>query len=307
MRGRINLPALCVRALAESMDIRTMTTVVREIIPNYDIYERSGFPPSIAIPNQDVARQIVSDVIHENRFLQLIGNLIDVHELGLMGRRYPIPYIRTIVQEVIENGYLFDQENRMFVENPSVRKTRNWGALLPGSEYTMAFLQIDIVENSQLVRKHSADTIEQAYRGLRDIVIQAVEKRNGRVWNWEGDGGLAAFCFSDKHQKATLSAMEIVHELHLYNLIACPLASPLAARIAVHSGPVEYTENNEALKQSPTLSQLLEIEEEHTHPLSVTISSVVKVMLDAVVSSEFSPLSNDSQGMYFSYTLRWEH
>ncbi|HUX20289.1 MAG TPA: hypothetical protein VMW69_03550, partial [Spirochaetia bacterium] len=113
MRSRVNLPAMCVRALSESMDIRTMTSVIREIIPNYDIHERTGFPPSIAIPSQDVARQIVNDVAKENRLLQLIASLIDLHELGLMGRRYPIPHIRLIVQEVLENGYLFDQEYRM--------------------------------------------------------------------------------------------------------------------------------------------------------------------------------------------------
>lgn len=306
MRSRVNLPALCARALSESMDVPTMSSVVREIIPNYDIHERTGFPPSMAIPGQDVARQIVSDVVKETRLLQLIGSLIDIHELGLMGRRYPIPHIRTIVQEVMENGYLFDQEHRMFVENPSVRKTRNWGALQIEREYTFAFLRIDIVKNSQLVRNHSAATIQKAYGALRDIVLAAVEKRNGRLWKWEGDGGLAAFFFADKHQKATLSAMEIIHELFLYNKIACPLSSPLAARIAVHSGPVEYSDNDELLKQSPTLSQLIEIEEEHTKPQTVTISSVVKVMLDAVLSSEFVPLSNDSQGMYFSYALEWE-
>ncbi len=306
MRSRVNLPALCVRALSEAMDTRTMTSMVRDIIPNYDIHDRTGFPPSIAIPNRDVARQIVNDVVKENRLLQLIGSLIDIHELGLMGRRYPIPQIRTIVQEVMENGYLFDQEHRMFVENPQVRKTRNWGALITGREYTFALLRIDIVKNSQLVRNYAAATIQQAYRGLRDIVVAAVERRNGRVWKWEGDGGLAAFFFADKHQKATLAAMEIVHELFIFNKTECPLSSPLAARIAVHSGPVDYSDNDENLKQSPTLSQVVEIEAQHTRPQTVTISSVVKVMLDAIVSNEFKPLSDDSQGMYFSYSLEWE-
>lgn len=306
MRSRVNLPAMCARALSESMDTGTMTAVVRDIIPNYDIHERTGFPPSIAIPGQDVARQIVSDVLRENRLLQLISSLIDVHELGRMGRRYPIQNLRTIVQEVLEKGFLYDQESRMFVENPTVRKTRNWGALNVGHEYTIAFLRLDIVENSQLVRSYPASTIEKTYSALRDIVAIAVEKRNGRIWRWEGDGGLAAFYFRDKHQKATLAAMEIIHELYLYNLISCPLASPLAVRIAVHSGPIDYTESDESLKQSPTLSHLIEIEEQYTRPLSVTISSVVKVMLDSLVSNEFIPMSSDSLGMYFNYALTWE-
>jgi hypothetical protein len=48
------------------------------------------------------------------------------------------------------------------------------------------------------VRKYPADVIEKTYEDLRLMVEGAIDKRNGRIWSWEGDGGLVAFFFSHK-------------------------------------------------------------------------------------------------------------
>lgn len=306
VRGRVNLPAMCERALVEAMDPHTMTKIANELIQNYDIYERTGFPQSMSIPGRDVAHRIVEDVVRAGKLLELIAALVEVQENGMRGRAYTIPNLRMIIQEVSEKGFVYDPENKIFIENSSMRKTRNWGALREGEDYTIAFLRLDIVGNSQLVRRYPMAQIRKSYDDLRDITIRAAERRNGRIWQWEGDGGLAAFFFGNKHQAATLTAMEIVHELHIYNLTSCPLPAPLNIRIAVHSGSCEYSEHEETLRQNATLKTLTEIEESHTEPQTVTISSVVKVMLDALVSGQFSQLNTTTQGAYFGYALRWE-
>lgn len=288
------------------MDAHAITRIAKELMPNYDIYERTGYPPSMVIPGMEVAHQVVADIVQAGKLLDLIGFLIDVQENGLRGRVYTIPNLRTIVQITADKGFIYDTENKLFVENPSMRKTRNWGALKEGTDYTIAFLRLDIVGNSELVRRYPMALIRRSYGALLEMTVKATERRNGRMWLWEGDGGLAAFFFANKHQAAALAAMEIIHELHLYNQLSCPLPSPLSIRIAVHSGLCEYTENAELLSQSSTLKTLLDMEERHTKPQTITISSVIKVMLDAVVANQFTPIIDDSQGNYFGYSLQWE-
>ncbi len=283
-----------------------MIAMANELMPNYDVYARTGFRPSMVIPSRDMAQQIVADIVAQERVLDLVSALISIQESGHMGRTYSIPRLRALMQELFEQGYVYDSENGVFVENPQVRKTRNWGTLSPGREYTMAFLRLDIVKNSQLVRTNSNAVIRKAYDHLREIVGNATEKRNGRIWQWEGDGGLCAFFIADKHQRAALAALEIIHELEIYNKVACALSTPLKVRVAVHGGPCEYSENMETVTKNETLKRLREMEENYTQPQSVTISSVVKVMLDDVVSSEFLPLNNHSEGRYYEYALKWE-
>lgn len=291
----------CIRALSESMETRTMTHLIRELFPDYDIHARTGFPESLAIPNVDVARQIVKDVIDAERFVNFVALLIKIQEEGAMGRRYPIAYLRDIIKGVYDMGFIYDKVNRMFVEDPHVRHTRNWGVLQPGVEYTMGFLAVDIVGNSDLVKNHSDQAIQQTYQDLRDIVHASIIKRNGRIWHWEGDGGLAAFFFGNKHMSAAASAMEILHELFIYNRIRCRLEKKLKVRIGVHGGPCEYTDNEEELEKIVTVNETVGFEKKSPSD-TVTISVVVKVMLEDIISQKFKAVGSGKNGP-FAYSL----
>lgn len=304
MRVSTPLRNYCVRALSESMDIRTMLHMIREIFPSYDIHQRTGFPESIAIPSLDVATQIVSDVIELDKFLNFVSLLIHVQDNGLMGRRYDISYIREIIKSTYDMGFIFDTVNHLFVEDPNVRRTRNWGALEPGVEYNLAFLAIDIVGNTKLVRVYSPEVIRKTYDDLREIVSTAIQKRNGRIWNWEGDGGIVAFFFGAKHMSAAISALEIAHELYLFNCLRCPLDQPLSVRIGVHSGQCEYSDNGEDLNKLETIKETIDIEKA-AKPDHVYISIVIKVMLDEILSAKFNQVGTKKNGP-FAYSLRLE-
>ena len=281
-----------------------MVHVAKEFMPGYNLHRRTGIPDSIAIPSLDAAKCIVDDIILEDRFLDFIAYLIRYEEEGIMGRRITVSYLREIVKTIFSQGYMYDKDQRMFVEDPRVRKSRNWGVLKPGIEYTVCFLRIDITGNTQLVKKNSAASVNTAYGFLRETVHSSAERRNGRVWLWEGDGGVAAFAFGNRNQAATLAAMEILHELFFYNKTRCPLTSPLRVRIGVHSGPCEYTEENAALNKTETMQRVMDIEKKYTKPNYCTISVVVREMLDHLVSSQFTLLPDG--GNYFTYTLELE-
>ncbi len=294
----------CVRALSESMDIRTMNHLIKNLIPDYDIYQRTGYPESMAIPNLDVARQIVEDAIQSDLFLNFVQELINAQDVGIMGRRYTVSFLREIIKGTYDLGFIFDNTNMMFVENPNYRKTRNWGVLTEGAEYLLVFLDIDIVGNSGLVRSNPQDVIQKTYADLRSLVGSTIHKRNGRFWKWEGDGGIVAFFFGDKHTAAVLSAMEIINELYIYNRTACTLNKPLSVRIGIHSGSCEYSSNEERLEKSETIKETHDIGKA-ADPDSVNISIVVKVMLDEYISTHFPPKGAGKNGP-FCYALELE-
>ncbi len=281
-----------------------MNHLIKEIIADYDIYKRTGYPESMAIPNIDVARQITNDVIQSGRFLSFVRALVDAQDKGIMGRQYPISFLREILKGTYELGFVFDNANKMFVENPSYRKTRNWGVLQEGEEYVMVLLDIDIVANSQLVRTNPPEAIQKTYTDLRSMVSASVEKRNGRFWKWEGDGGLVAFFFGDKHTAAVLSAMEIINELFLYNRTSCVLNRPLSVRIGIHGGACEYSANEEQTEKLETVRETNDLEKA-AEPDSVFISVVVKVMLDEFLSVHFPPVGTKKNGP-FRYALELE-
>ena len=296
---------LVTRALSESMDVRSMIHLARRFIRNYDIHERTGFSNNISIPNKDAAQQIVRDMCDSELMLDLVAMLIKIHEKGLSGRQYRIPYLNDMLGEIRKSGLIYDEESSMFFEDPRVMQTMNWGVLREFEEYIFAFLRFDIVGNSSLVRQNPENTIQQTYSDLRSIVQSAIIKRNGRIWNWEGDGGLVSFYFSNKNVHAVLSAMEILHELYIYNQVRCRLNKPLRVRMAVHNGLCQFRHNFEDIK-SDTIKKIMHMESKCTKADTVSISSAVYQMLSQTLVYNLQQLKLDNDSPYYCYELRWE-
>jgi class 3 adenylate cyclase len=296
---------LATRALAESMDVRSMIHLARRFIRNYDLYEQMGFSRNMSIPNKDAAKQIVRDVKNSELMLDLISMLIKIHEMGLGGRKYRIPYLSDMVGEIRKSGLIYDKDTNMFFEDPRVMQTMNWGVLREFEEYIFTFLRIDIVGNSTLVRENPEEVIQKTYSDLRALVQTSIIKRNGRIWNWEGDGGLVAFYFSHKNIHAVLSAMEILHELYIYNLVRSNLNTPLRVRMAVHCGICQFRHNFEDLK-SDTIKKIMYLESKCTKPEMVTVSSAVYQMLNETIVKQLQQIKSDTELPYYCYGLRWE-
>ena len=307
MRIPSSIITLATKALSESMDVNVMTHMAKDIIDGYDLYERTGFRESMVVPQRDAARQIVNDMVREGVFFQLIITLIQFHTTGYKGRVYPISYLKDIVRVLNDEcGYIYDAENRIFVEDPAVRRTRNWGAFLEGHDYILSFLRLDIVGNSQLVRKYPEKLIQATYGDLRTIVTSAIDRRNGRIWNWEGDGGLIAFYFANKSLLATLSGMEILNELFIYNSLHCKLGEPIRVRAAVNTGLCMYTEDLEELMKNDVVKETVTIESKYTKPDTMTISNTVSSKLDASLLAAFTPVTTDARTKLHAYGITLE-
>ena len=306
MKTPNSLIKLATASLAQSFTVHNMVAVTRELLPDYNIFKRTGYRESMAVPQRDAANQIIIDIEKAALFNHFICLLIRVHSIGFHGRKYPISNLKEIIKKVQECGFIYDHENKIFVEDPAFHKTRNWGALLEGEEYPLTFLRLDIAGNSKLVREYPNNIIQATYKDLRKIVETAIDKRNGRVWNWEGDGGMGAFYFGNKNLSATLSAMEIINELFFYNLMHCRLKSPLMVRVAVHSGLCDYTQDAEELMKSEAIKKVIQIEAKYTESNSATLSNTVSTTLESALSSIFEPVKVDARTKYSRYKINLE-
>jgi class 3 adenylate cyclase len=305
MKVQARLATLFVSALSQSMSVQLMEKVVRTVIPDYDVYERSGFPSNIPIPRADAARHILKDVTREGYLLKLIESLIDVTSRGDMGREVKIPLLSRIIAEVEDQGYSYSKEKGVFIEAGKRARTMGWGTLQEGRTYEFALLRMDIVGNSELVRRYPKGLISSAYGMVRELVTRIVEKRDGRMWSWEGDGGLAAFYFVDKTIKATLSGMEIVHELLLYNLLRRVLPEPVLVRLAVHAGPCRFLASAKE-SAGDTIRRVEMLESSYTAPGCLTVSPGVYTDLGSKLSPLFLAVPGPDNGNVYRYGLEWE-
>lgn len=304
-----HIKTLSINGLTEALDIKTMLYLSNLLMTGYDteyIYNRTGFPRNMPMPPREVARQIVEDINSLDLYLDFVTILIHIQEEGLKGRFYRIPYLRELLNDILEQGFVYEKSRKMFIENPEVRITPNWGVLKSNEEYTISFLRVDIVGNTGLVRKYPSDVIRSTYADLKKIFSTTIEKREGRTWNWEGDGGLAAFYFgSNIHQTAVICGMEILHELFLYNRLNNRLDESLNVRIAVHSGPCEFFVNPNDLNRNETIITIQDLEK-NSDSDSLSISRTVFVMLDPLIACQFSAIKKKERREFYNYHIRWE-
>ena len=305
MKLTSRITTLFIRALSESMSVDQMQRAARKVVPGYDIHERSGFPPNIPIPRGDAARHILRDFLDQGALLKLIQALIELTTQGDMGREVKIPLLPHILAEVEDQGYHYSPQKGVFVEGGGRERTMGWGTLTEGGNYEFALLRIDIAQNSELVRRYPRGLISAAYDTVRDMVTRQVEKRDGRVWSWEGDGGLAAFYFNDKTIQATLCGMEIIHELFLYNLVGRTLPEPVRARLAVHAGPCRFLRSSKE-SAGDTIRRVELLEASYTRPGCLTVSPGVFTDLGSKLSPLFTSVPGPENSTVFRYGLEWE-
>ena len=306
MKVRTNLAQLAKKSLCEAINIDMMSRVAREVFPSYDLHERTGFPSTVPITSQLAAHHIVNDAIVENRFLHLAEQLILLDREGYMGRRYPVPGLAEIFKLIRSEGYIWDDETELFMEDPRVRRTPNWGRLLDEDEFRFAVLRLDVANNSRMVQKHGDNAMRGALEDLRQIVSRCIEFRKGRIWRWEGDGALAGFLFGSRVMEAVLSGIAILHELFLYDRLHNRLGEPLRIRAAVHTGSFRYYSDPERLIKQEIIEETEEIESRLTPVGSLVITPAVAPSLDRVILDRFHHIQHFPDSRLLAYEIRME-
>ncbi len=297
---------LATRALYESVPIDVMVRLVRELIPGYDIHQRTGIHPNIPIQPRDAAAQIMRDIISGYLFLPFVESLVQLNRSGVNGRRYPVPLLTDIAKELAKEGLHFDQVSGLFIETFSPAATANWRRLRPGTDSTLTVLRFDITQNTRLVRSYDSKKINTAFEDFRSMIGEAVLKRNGRLWYREGDGGLAAFYYGKRDMDATLAAMEVLHRLFIYNRLSNALGEPLQVRFAIHNGTCQWADTEEELLKNELVRRVKEIEARYTAPLSLTVSPTVYDAYERHFCSWFSPVKGEKSGALRAYSVRLE-
>jgi hypothetical protein len=306
MRDRGALATTMKKSLHESLNTTDMLErVARDVFANdYDLHERTGFPPSVAVPGQVAIDCIVDDAVSKGRFLHLAERLIRLDSEGFMGRPYRITGLREVFKGISAEGYVWDEATCHFMEDPRIRRTPSWGRLLPNEEHRFSLLRVDVVRNSQLVRTHGEAAARDAYDDLRSILARCVELRSGRIWSWEGDGALAAFLFGHSTTSAVLSGMALLHELFLYDRIYNSLGEPLRVRAAVHTGPIRYFPEVGEIAKQETVLEAMEAESRWTPPGTLSITPAVAPTLDRVILDRFRPDDKAESSRLLVYEVR---
>ena len=254
---------------------------------------------------QNVAEQIVADMIHDGYYVDFVETLVRIDREGHLGNNYELKGLNKVVAGLIDEGYSYDNVSGLFYENQDEQIRPGWGRLKDGDERKMALLRLDIVGNSILVKNNPRLKIEKAYSDIWSIVSKVVVNRLGRVWSWEGDGAIAAFLFGSIEKEVVYAGMEILQEMFFYNRLRNQLDSPINVRLGAHIGQVQYSDSEVERLKNDAVKQVI-VYEGLAAKNSLCVSYHLYITMDQIILDLFGPEQTGRGCKYRLYKIGTE-
>lgn len=283
--GISRLKRLLLEELSMTFKTEELQLFIRLIDNNFDLHKLTGFLPNITIPRKDAAKAVVDYFFETKRVIHLLNLIIYTSKNGFKGEIIEFNGIQSILREMEECGYIYDNDLKKVVILEKKQEKRNdWGFLEENKVYNFCFASVDICGNSKLVRKYDNSLIKETYKNYKKLVTNTVEARNGRIWSWEGDGGLFVFHLDDFVKDTILSSIEILSSMIIFNATANLVGEDIKIRIGINAGEAEYKRQTNSII-SDAIEKTRLIEKKYTKPGTISVSKHTALHLDSRIKN----------------------
>ena len=296
--GVSRLKRLLIEDLSRTFDTHNLELFIRSIDRNLDLYELTGFTPKTTIPRKDAAKVVVDYFFETKNFVKLINFIIYTSLNDFRGEKVIFNGLKFILKEVEELGYQYSPNFKKIVIMEKTKVKRNdWGFLEECKIYNFCFVSIDISGNSKLVRKYDNALIKDTYNTFKKMVTATVESRKGRIWSWEGDGGLLVFHLEDFVNNAILTAIDIMTSMIVFNATSNLLNEDVHIRIGINAGTAEYKTQTSSIT-SDSLEEAKNIEKRHTEIDTISISKHTVLHLNTTIRNYLTEKNLNGVSIY---------
>ncbi|GIX40969.1 MAG: hypothetical protein KatS3mg129_3281 [Leptospiraceae bacterium] len=287
------LKRLLREVLIRSCNTDQIAYIAREADPNFNLKEVSGFGEHVVIPKQVAADTVIDYFESEYQILNFIATLYYYEGKGISGGVVTLRDKHKLDKYLEENHIIYNPELNKFVVSQKDIKKKDWGILEEGMESKLAFMELDIISSSELIKTNVKIDVENTLRNFRLFITEIVESFNGRIWQWFGDGGLIAFLNESGVSNAIRSGLKVLYSLPIFNLTANQLRweNNVSLRMAIHFGFATYKEDiNMIDSEDIKITKILE--HELGLPNSIIISETALNLCDNELKKFFEYYNN---------------
>ena len=277
-----------IEILRKSFTFNDIEIIGNDLFGKYSTHELEGISNTLSISPAAASKRLIAECRKRKKFETLIITLIQLEGNYLNDRIVKIFKLENLLYHIAQSGSFYDYKRGKFIDIKDDKTLLpNWGALRDGREYDLTVASIDIAGNSKLVEKHGSAIMEKSYNLLWKYIRKKLEPYDGRIWSWQGDGGLLAFPFSQDVNLSVASCLEIMLALPIYNLHPSnPIESNIVLRIALDHGPIKFaTDTGRIVSQS--INYAAHLEKHGTSPWGISVSDEVYEQLSGSMRKIF--------------------
>ncbi len=263
--------------IALSFSFKGIEAVGKDLFYNtYSTHELEKLQPEITISPHVASARLVYECMEANRIPELISYLMQLEGNYLYGKIVHIFELDTFLFHLSENGYVYDAvEKKILPKAKHSKYLPNWGALKEGKAYEILIASIDICENSKLVHYYGANNMERIYNQLHNYLDDIVHEFEGRIWSWQGDGGIIAFRGRNKIENGLNCAFKVLLNLPLFNIgPKVTIRHPINLRIGMDCGYLNFFSDVGRIV-SETINYAAHLEKKGTKINGISISDKI--------------------------------
>ncbi len=294
--GIARLKRLVAEDLYRSFTTSELQKILLEIDSKVNLYSLTGYPENANIPRKEASVQIL-DYFHKINALPIFLSMyMDMSERGYRGEKPIFHNIKLVKKEFEECGYSYNEALKRIVTKDN--DSNDWGYLEDGKTYNFCFVSVDICSNSRLIVTYPQEVVRETYSMFKKFVQNFAKKRDGLVWNWEGDGGIVVFHLGDTVNQAVFFAIDLLESMPIFNATLNYInGEDIRIRAGIHAGSAEF-KNDTALINSDSIEKVKVVEKKMTSPLSISITQSSFSNVNRILRDYFTPQDFNGETVY---------
>jgi len=281
---------LLIDSLSNSLSARMCNKLGERLEPLFNIHKISGISEKITMQPRNMAKNFVDYFFSKNKEFALVNELIKVSNHGIDGYSINVYNVNVLLKELQKLGYFFDKAHDQLVLIDHNSILPDWGILEDNKEYSICLVSVDIVKNSKIVREDNPRLIKETFKSFHNFINAKITNRDGRLWIWEGDGGIIAFYGDDAVNRAVFSVLDFYLSLPVFNAVFNKIKTAIVPRIAVHFGKVLFKKDIFLIK-SDAIDTVREIEKNYTKAGEFLLTNIVHISLNTNLKNLFVPVN----------------
>lgn len=255
----------------------------------YDTHKLEGLSKVVSMSPATAAKRLVSECIERGRLEVLVVTLVQLDGNYLNDKIVHVRDLDNLLYHQAQHGMVYDEKRRKFMDVSKDRALMsNWGSLRDKKKYELTIGSVDIVKNSVLVKKYGEPTMERVYKQLSEFFRATMIPYDGRVWSWQGDGGIIAFPDKQDVNLSVSCCMSLLMTIPLFNVRPeNPITDDIALRIALDRGELRFFKDTGSIV-SEVINYAAHLEKSGTETNGLSISDKIYSELSPKIKKIFS-------------------
>ena len=288
-----SLKNLLIETMSSCIKPNEVAEIGKMLSKKFDLHSLAAKTVNMTIGARPAATILVEHMEDTGKTADLIKLLAELDNNLILGKTLQLEGYDYFLQQFTQSGYFYDFKKRKVLplKNDS-SELPNWGSLKDGKTYPVTVISVDIVKNSELVKKYGPKLMKKVYTNLWNFLKLNLAHTDGRIWSWAGDGGILAFAFKNQVERAVVFGVEVQRTLALFNMDrANPLTDAIELRLGIHTGKITYHSDSGQII-SEVINLAAHLEKQKTVPGSISITEEVYSGINPKLQAIFSGIGN---------------